>query len=214
MSSKKATPQARNAFIASMVDYEALERICQKLPNIYPFYGLVNTKIHIPNDLYHMMHDFYGRALGLAEAMQTVLEDGEHQLIYEEACATGRKMPDLDIIKAELADYRDFLRSFDAYKAEPFKNSHVKMDPATLQGHRETIIRSNVMLKRLWQGCFETDYMDYFTTLKEDGVPYAGQTALQQMMNVAIGFVKADKANDKYQRSRMMQKHWPEFSGA
>ncbi len=212
MSSKKITPQARHAFMAGFVDYKALERICEKLPPVGKFHNTVNTKIYIPNDLYHVLHDFYGRALGLAEAMQTVLDDGEHQLILEEARAAGRRMPDIDGIRKELTEYRDFLRSFDAYNATPFRNGFVKMGLSTVQGHRETLIRSSVMLKNLWQGCFDTDYMDYFTTLKENGVPYAGQTALQQMMNVAIGFVKADKANDKYQRERTMKKHWPEFS--
>lgn len=212
MSSKRAKPEAQKAFMAGFIDFDALTRICDKIPPVYGFYTLRNAKIHIPNDLYHQMHDFYGRALSLAEAMETVLDDREHQLVCEEARMLGKDIPDLDVIRADLDEYREFLNSFDAYDAMPYQDGHVRMDIHTVIGHRETIMHSRDMLKKLWQGCFETEYIDYFTILKQNGVPYAGGTALQQMMNVAMGFTKMDRATDKYQRSRMMQKHWPEFT--
>lgn len=207
---KKLSPDAAKAFMAGFIDYEALDAICARIPALADFQGR-NTKIIIPKDLYNTLHKFYGRSLALAEAMDNVLDDGEHKLIYEEAASLGYRLPDIEETALLLDDYKNLLNSFDAYDVKPFKGDQVKMDIATARGHRETILFSNRVLRHLWQGCFETDYMNHFTTLKKAGFPYSGETALQQMVNIAVSFEQADNANTRFQFGRFMKKHFPDI---
>lgn len=207
---KRPSVAAQKAFMKGFADYDALTAICDKIPHVDQSL-IPSSRVCIPNRLYHAMHEFYGRSLALADALETLLEDGEHQLICAEARAKGYRLPDMDDLRHDLESYSEFLQGFDAYNVRPHKNGQVKMAKATAEGHRANLHYSNFMFRRLWQSCFETDYMNYFTDLRRMGVKYAGATALQEMVNILSGFYKAGIANDQFLRQKELRKHFPEF---
>ncbi len=147
--------------------------------------------LRIPRPVYDAYVDLYRQSVRLAVALRNVIEDGEHCLAMEEAAAQGHRLPDLAEFSEELRQYIEFLNSFDPYGALSSQSGEILLPYRTAQNLLAMVHYNCLMLSRVLMGCFETDYMKHFKKLKEDLIPYAGPTALQEAVDLIGGLARA-----------------------
>ena len=165
--------------------------------------------IQVPKEVYDHYWDLHEASWRLVDALERVLEDPEHQLIMEEAQKLGYRLPALDVFRQELQDYREVLLDFDPYRVRNAKNGYVTV-PIRMADMLHNLMKYNsFMVARVFDGCFNTDYMKHFGFYKNSGYPYEGATALQETMDVLVGMMKTSKEIDRQVERGRQKEHWP-----
>lgn len=191
-----------NIFGVNVADVQALKDVFCKYANDNK--GLpVSTQIYVPQDIHEKCLRLYHLSLDLVDALRDVMEDGEHQIVMEEAQTLGYQLPDIELFKAELEAYGDFLYGINAYQGTLSKNGYIKVPGDYAELFHGVMHYNCVMVGRIFSGCFETEYMRRFGDLKQAGFAYAGPVALQQALNVLTDMARvARDINDNLQNVR------------
>jgi hypothetical protein len=156
------------------------------------------ASLRVPMQVYDAHLKIYRLSLYMAEALKAVLEDGEHQLAMDEAAEIGYRLPDMETFRQELDGYLDFLKSFNPYHVKYVGQDEVHMPYKTARAMQGLVHYNCLMLSRVLSGCFETEYLKHFKTLKEDCIPYAGPTAIQQAFNLIGGLADASAKRERH----------------
>jgi hypothetical protein len=156
------------------------------------------ASLRVPTPVYDAHLHIYRLSLYMAEALKAVLEDGEHQLAMLEAAEAGYKLPDMQNFARELDEYLEFLRGFNPYRVKHVGEDEVHIPYKTARNMQALVHYNCMMLSRVLSGCFETEYLKHFKTLKADAIPYAGPTALQQAFNLVGGLAVAREKRESH----------------
>lgn len=165
--------------------------------------------IMVPEEVYEQYWDLHEASLRLVDALERVLNDPEHQLIMDEAAKLGYRLPAMDIFHKEIADYREALHEFDPYKVKKASNGYVSIPVKTAELLHNLMKYNSFMVARVFDGCFNTQYMKHFGFYKNSGYPYEGATALQETLDVLIGMCKTVNEIDRQIEKGRQKKDWP-----
>lgn len=164
----------------------------------------------MPRAAYRLMTtEIYARYVRLYElscilvsALREVLEDAEHQLVMEEARALGYKLPDFDSMLCALEAYRAFLDENDPNDALPgHRPGYVRLRPEAVDIFFSLAEHNCFMVARIFDGCFNTEYMKHFGFLNHHGYKYLGATALQETLDVLMAMLVLKNRIDRLQKS-------------
>ncbi len=164
--------------------------------------------IIIDRDLYDAYLSQYHHGQRMAMAMETVLNDGEHQLVMEEARRAGYKLPDEQAFRRELDDYRAFLNGFNPYDVKMTHDGRVRVPLRTARAFHFMGEYNYALVEHVLVSVLHTQYLRRFTDLKQAGFPYAGPTALQETVNMLAAHNMTARQEARQRRLR----DWPRFS--
>ena len=170
--------------------------------------GTRASAVIISRDLYDSYLGQYMHAQRLSLAMEGVLEDGEHQLVLEEARFKGYSLPDESAFRRELATYREFLNSFNPYDVAATRDGRVRVPLRTARAFHFMGEYNRALAEHVLVAVLHTEYLRRFTDLKQAGFAYAGPTALQQTVDMLAAHIRTEKEESR-QRRRC---DWPRFA--
>jgi hypothetical protein len=161
------------------------------------------SSVNVPVEVFDVYWDLYELSLRMAHSLDEVLNDSEHDLIMDEARKLSYRLPDIDLFRQEIRDYRAALDDFNPYTIKPRENGYVRVPIKTARMFHNLMQYNCFMISRVFDGCFNTDYMKHFTFLRQSGFAYAGPVALQETMNTLITMIRAQTiANQQVQAGR------------
>ena len=133
-------------------------------------------------DLYKAHLRFFEHTKNLVRKLEMVLDDFEHQLSLEEGQELGFSLPSQE-------DFRDFVGQYKAHFEEfnPYY-SHTIDGFVWLSGDQVRAFIDNRKLAAdlydmLDEAIFETEYMNLIRHLKQLGIPYAGPSIFQEIVD-------------------------------
>jgi hypothetical protein len=162
----------------------------------------------IDRDLYDSYLSQYHHGQRMAMTMETFLNDGEHQLVMEEARRAGYKIPDEQEFRRELDDYRSFLNWFNPYDVKIMGDGRVRLPLRTARAFHFMGEYNRALVEHVLVSVLHTEYLRRFTDLKRAGFPYAGPTALQETVNTLAAHGLTARQEARQRRIR----DWPRFS--
>jgi hypothetical protein len=165
--------------------------------------------ISLPIEVYDAYWDLHEKSLKLAEAMEAVLNDPEHDLIMSEARDQGYRLPNIAAFRHEIADYKAALEEFDCYAVRSEDDGYVRIPIETARYMQNLIAYNCFMVARVFDGVFKTDYMKHFTDLRQKGFAYAGTTALQETLNVLVGMCRTARETERQIDTGRQKSNWP-----
>lgn len=163
--------------------------------------------VMIDGNLYAAYIEQYHYAHRMLLALQSVVDDGEHQLIMEEARRAGYKLPDEAIFRRELETYRDFLNSFNPYDVRVARDGRIRLPMRTARSLYFMAEYNQALGQYILGSVLRTEYLRRFTELKRAGFPYAGPTALQETADLLMAYGRTAR-EEKRQR---LGRDWPRF---
>jgi hypothetical protein len=169
------------------------------------------TGIYISEPLYTLYLSLYQASSRFADALQNVIDDGEHRLVMEEASQAGYTLPDIQLFQDELTGFKGFLKEFDPYRFETRHNGEIRLPYATARNLHALVHYNCVMVSHTLSACFDTEYLKYFKDLQTMGIPYTGATALQEMQDVLTCLSRNRIEHDRCDKveTRPERKEWP-----
>ncbi len=169
------------------------------------------TSISISESLYTLYLRLYQASSRFADALQTVIDDGEHRLVMEEAAQAGYALPDIQLFQDELTGFRNFLKEFDPYWFEIRNDGEIKLPYGTARNLHALVHYNCVMVAQTLSACFDTEYLKYFKDLRKMDIPYTGASALQEMQDVLTCLSRNRIEHDRYDKleTRPQRKEWP-----
>lgn len=194
------TPSERMAsyFGVDVTDAAALRKVFGRESTGRPESWPGDSDIVISRALYDKYLRLFDLSLALADALDNVLDDAEHRLVMEEAQELGYRLPDFEGFHAELSEYRKFLGEHDPKDATPTADGRRVRIPAETTNMLQKLCDYNCyMVGHVFSGCFKTEYLKHFSTLKRSGFHYAGATALQETMNVLLAMIAIRREIDR-----------------
>lgn len=176
---------------------------------------LANLKnIYVPRDVYFRMLDVHQKALKLLRDIEAVLDDPEHDLILTEARNLGHSLPNKDLFVQELEAYRRAVRDFDVKASRREQRCEfVRIPVETARSLNDLMKYNSFMVARIFDDCFNTDYMKHFKFYKQSGYPYQGPNALQASVDVLISMAKAINQMEKQIEQGRLRGDWPKYVG-
>lgn len=161
----------------------------------------------IDGALYTAYIEQYHQAQRLSLALQTVIDDGEHKLVMEEARHKGYNLPDEDAFRRELETYRNFLNSFNPYDVRMARDGRVRVPMRTARSLYFMAEYNRALSEFVLASVLRTEYLRRFTDLKRAGFPYAGPTALQESADLLMAYGRTAREEASQRRRR----DWPRF---
>ncbi len=175
-----------------------------------------NTRsINVPGEVYDRYWDVYKLSVRMANMLERVLDDNEHALIMDEAAQLGYRLPDFEVFREEIRDYREALREFrPVERAQLGPKGYVKIPAETARMFNNLMAYNCFMVSRVFDGCFNTEYMRHFKNYKDSGHPYSGPTALQETLDTLLAMVKTNIAENRQISRGRQRPDWPSLVAA
>lgn len=170
-------------------DPEHLSRIFQRSA-IMEYTNINCRSIFAPVAVYNLYWESYDRAMRLAESIDAVMADGEHELIFEEAQNLGYQLPDMQAFKEEAVLYKQALENLERQTPRRSDRNYVEVPIKTARELDDLMKKNCHMIARIFDECFNTEYLKHFTFYRERGVKYAGPNALQPCVDLLISMTK------------------------
>ena len=120
----------------------------------------------------------------MAEKMDAVLDDDEHQTIMREGAEQGYKMPDAAAIRSRNTLLKQFLAASDPWRDTQIRDDMICIPGKTARDMHMVAYQCALMIDDVCRNIRESDYMLWFRRLNELDAPYVGPTSLQEMFNV------------------------------
>lgn len=138
--------------------------------------------LKLGKDLYQSHLQFFRHTHQLVEKLDDVLNDFEHQLSMDEGRELGFALPKEESFRSFVQEYKNRFLHFDPFHI--FQNG----DDVWLSGDKvKAFIDNRKMAARLYDmlddAIFQTEYMDLIRHLKNAGIPYAGPSVFQDIMD-------------------------------
>lgn len=171
----------------------------------------VNAAIFVPHEVYERMLDVHRKALWLLQDIEAVLDDPEHKLITSEARNLGHKLPNLEMFNQELDVYRRAVRDVEITPVERRGEHYVKVPIETVRSLNDLMKYNCFMVARIFDDCFNTEYMKQFSFYKKHGLPYQGPNALQSSVDVLVSMVKVVNAMESQIKQGIQRPDWPKL---
>lgn len=170
--------------------------------------ALRSTFVNVPVEVYDAVVCAQEEGLRLIDSIDAVMRDDEHALIFEEALMLRHNMPDRFLFMSEVEEYRRALHDFDPYALERKHNGYLKVPSRTAFQMKEMMKYHCFMVARVFDDCFNTDYMKQFGFYKRSGLQYQGPNALQGAMNVMVSMQKVLNASKQQERLGRQRPDW------
>lgn len=171
---------------------------------------LLYRDVLVPKNVFNQMQDVHQKALSLLQDIEAVLDDPEHQLIIREAQNLGYSLPNIELFNQELDVYRRAVRGLDVHTALQ-EGNYVRLPIETARSLNDLMKYNCFMVARIFDDCFNTEYMKHFGFYKNSGLPYLGPNALQSCVNVLLAMSKAINTMENNIRKGTQRADWPEI---
>ena len=153
--------------------------------------------IFAPVAVYDLYWQSYEHAMKLADSIDAVMADGEHKLILEEAQSLGYTLPDMKAFKEEAAVYKHALEHLERGKGNRSRSDYVEVPINTARDLNDLMKKNCYMITRVFDECYNTDYLKHFTDCRKSGIKYAGPNALQPCVDLLISMARTLKELEK-----------------
>ena len=164
--------------------------------------------VYAPTEVYDLYWDTYDLAIHLADSIDAVMADHEHQLIVEEARGLGYNLPDMEVFKEEAALYKKTLSDIQRHTAELSGRGFVKV-PIDIARQLDDLMQKNChMIARVFDECFNTDYMKHFKFYRKSGFRYLGPNALQPSIDLLVNMARTMKEIDRQAKAGRRRPNW------
>lgn len=171
------------------------------------------TNVYVRPEILDICLDTLNKARTLIDDIDRVLDDQEHAQIVDAARRLGFDLPNVDLFILELEEYREFLQAIDLSGLERHKGDTIKVPVTTAQSLNELMKRNCFMIARIFDDCFNTDYLKSFTVYKNEGLEYEGPNALQSTVNLLVAMARVHNQFEKYVSLGLMDPQWPLYLG-
>ena len=170
--------------------------------------NILCRSIFVPTEIYDLYWESYDRATRLVESIDAVMADGDHALILEEAQSLGYRLPDMEIFKEDAAIYRQALENLQIHTARRSSAGYVEV-PVNIAMQLNDLMEKNChMITRVFDACFNTEYLKHFTFCRESGIPYMGPNALQSSIDLLVSMIRTIKEVDRQVNLRQPTPNW------
>lgn len=168
-----------------------------------------NRKIAVGKDLYDTYIKLYFRSLHLAQKLEQIVNDGEHQLCMQEGRDAGWNLPKGDYMREDVLRLKSFLKGLDPFNSVSCRGgSHVKIS-AHMAVDMHHLLQINIlMVGKLFDMFRETDYLNYHRELKAKGFKYAGPTSLSEIVNIYMQSAHTQNKTQHYLQQRKIPQDW------
>lgn len=140
--------------------------------------------------VYNLYWESYDRAMNLAESIDAVMADGEHRLILEEAQDLGYSLPDMQAFREEAELYKRTLENLEREAGKSSRQNYIEVPIETARQLNDMMKNNCYMITRIFDECFNTEYMEHFSFYRKKGVRYAGPNALQPCVDLLISMAR------------------------
>lgn len=169
-------------------------------------------KISVGKDLYDTYLRLYFRSKQLCDKLESIINDGEHQLCMEEGRNDGWNLPQPDFMKEDVQRLKQFLKELDPFNSMHHNNGRNTRISAKLAVNMHHLLQINIiMINKLFDMFRETDYLSYHRELKAKGVKYAGPTSLGEIVGTYFMMAHTHKKTQKYLQKRNIPQDWPKY---
>ena len=188
-------------------DPEALSRIFRRTA-LFDNEDIHFRTVYAPAEVYDLYWDTYDLAMRLAESIDAVMANDEHQQIIDEARSLGYDLPDMEIFKEDVALYKQALADIQPYTAELSGRGFVKV-PMTIARDLDDLMQKNChMIARIFDECYNTEYLKHFAFYRKSGFRYMGPNALQPSVDLLLNMVRTVKEIDKQAKAGRQRPNW------
>ena len=166
------------------------------------------TTVQVHPGIYNAYLILYIECCTLVERMDAVLDDGEHCLLVEEATQSGFKMPDIEFMRDRTNELRDALMVFNPYNVRIFRDGMVLLPIESARGFYNVAASGQKIVSGVFDAIEKTNYLSWFTVLKNMGAPYSGPTSLQEVINVWAGIDRGAHSERTYAHPKALPRSW------
>jgi hypothetical protein len=136
------------------------------------------------------------------------MADGEHQLIFEEARDLGYILPDTQSFKDDAALYKKTLEGLHPHTAEPSGRDYLKVPMQTARELDDLMKKNCYMIARIFDECFNTEYLKHFSFYRKSGVRYMGPNALQPCVDLLVSMTRTVNEIDRQIKAGRQRPNW------
>ena len=158
--------------------------------DVYPYTGL---RFRMSDVLYNQHVHLYRQSRLMIDQLEQVLKDGEHRLVIEEGQQLKLRMPHIESFDYRIAALRGQLDSYDPRDVIRLPGGTVHVPINTARNMHATALHVTSFVFDFFSEIKRSDYMKYLRRLRDNGVPYAGPGAIQDVLNtyLALHYVAA-----------------------
>lgn len=161
--------------------------------------------IILPKSLYDSYYEFYQLAREAAVKAEETMLCGVHQYAMHSGRKHFENIPDELAYLERIRDFADRLENHKTYlqavKIKYFPcgrepEEYIYLTEEQAREYYNILVEGQKLFVDTIDGVWGTDYLKNMTRLKDEGLPYNGETCLQEIFNMGVGAYRVQKITE------------------